>query len=239
MSNLANFNPEDYERLIARWLKAEKEGELYPVEFDLAWKIAGYSRRDLGKRKLTGSNMLAKGKDYIVLDGGALIDKVDKAMIGRSPDTIMLTTECFFALCLVTQIQNPIKAAILHFLTNGKIQFGSDFSNNDKSGFVYLVRASKTSFYKIGCSKKPYQRLQSLQTGSPLEIKIIERIFSFDSQGLEKDLHDYYSAYWLRGEWFDFPDEVVREFHSTANDLDKTREETLPLIDHSHEHETI
>jgi hypothetical protein len=239
LTTLTNFNPDDYSKLVDRWLKAEKEGELYPVEFDLAWKIAGYSRKDVAKRKLTGSNMLVKGRDYIVIDGGAVIGSSGRSVRGRSPDTIMLTTECFFALCLIAQTQNPIRSAVLHLLTNGKIQFGSDFSDSDRSGFVYLVRASKTSFYKIGCSKKPYQRLQSLQTGSPLEIKIIERIFSFDCQGLEKDLHDYYSAYWLRGEWFDFPEEVVREFVSTANDLDKTREETLPLIDRDYEYETI
>ena len=51
--SLANFKPEDYAALVERWLKAEKEGNQFPVEFDIAWQIAGYSRKDHGKRLLT------------------------------------------------------------------------------------------------------------------------------------------------------------------------------------------
>jgi hypothetical protein len=61
MTTLTNFNPDDYSKLVDRWLKTEKEGELYPVEFDLAWKIAGYSNKANAKRKL---NRLKDGRDF-------------------------------------------------------------------------------------------------------------------------------------------------------------------------------
>jgi hypothetical protein len=91
----------------------------------------------------------------------------------------------------------------------------------ETSGFVYLVKATTTSFYKIGVSKDCYKRLQTLQTGNPLELTIIERIFSVDCIAIEKALHTYYEAYSIRGEWFDFPKSIENEFYSIANQLDK------------------
>jgi len=91
----------------------------------------------------------------------------------------------------------------------------------ESSGFVYLVKATTTSFYKIGVSKDCYKRLQTLQTGNPLELTIIERIFSTDCLAVEKALHAYYEAYSIRGEWFDFPESIEREFYSVASQLDK------------------
>jgi hypothetical protein len=42
---------------------------------------------------------------------------------------------------------------------------------------------------------------------------------------LEKALHDYYAAYWLRGEWFELPDECIHEFPAIANELDTKLEQ--------------
>lgn len=95
----------------------------------------------------------------------------------------------------------------------------------DTSGFVYLV-ATPNGWYKIGMSKHPYKRMSSLQVGTPLEITLIHRVFSFDCAALEKALHDYYQAYWLRGEWFNLPQSCVFEFPSVATELDKTLEQS-------------
>ena len=61
MSNLTNFNPEDYSKIVDRWVRAENDGVEFPVEFDLAWKIAGYSNKANAKRKL---NRLKDGRDF-------------------------------------------------------------------------------------------------------------------------------------------------------------------------------
>jgi hypothetical protein len=103
----------------------------------------------------------------------------------------------------------------------------SDFSaDRDNSGFVYLARNGK-HWYKIGLSKQPLKRMSSLQTGSPLEVTLIHRVFSFNPVELEKSLHEYYSAYWLRGEWFEFSRQMVNEFPSVAAELDGQLETKL------------
>ena len=104
-----------------------------------------------------------------------------------------------------------------------------DWQQDDAVGFIYLAKATQTRWCKIGMSKQPYKRMTSLQTGSPLEITLIHRIFTFDMSALEKALHEYYSAYWLRGEWFDLPSECVQEFPTIANELDmKVEQVCLP-----------
>lgn len=104
-------------------------------------------------------------------------------------------------------------------------KFSHQKNQKDDSGFVYLAIASQTRWCKIGMSKQPYKRMSSLQTGSPLEITLIHRIFTFDMVALEKALHDYYAAYSLRGEWFDLPAECIREFPAIANQLDTAIEQ--------------
>lgn len=98
-------------------------------------------------------------------------------------------------------------------------------SNKDTSGFIYLAQSSCTHYYKIGMSKQPYKRMKSLQSGSPLEIILIHRIFTLDMVALEKALHEYYNAYWLRGEWFELPMDCVKEFPLVANQLDTMLEQ--------------
>jgi hypothetical protein len=49
MTNLVNFN---VERLIEQWYQQEQDGVQFPVPFDIAWQIAGYSRKDSAKRRL-------------------------------------------------------------------------------------------------------------------------------------------------------------------------------------------
>lgn len=52
---------ENIQSLINKWLEQEQNGVRFPVDFDTAWQIAGYSRKDSAKRKL--SKML-EGIDF-------------------------------------------------------------------------------------------------------------------------------------------------------------------------------
>jgi phage anti-repressor protein len=45
--------PENIQALIDKWLEQEQNGVRFPVDFDTAWYIAGYSRKDSAKRKLS------------------------------------------------------------------------------------------------------------------------------------------------------------------------------------------
>ena len=108
--------------------------------------------------------------------------------------------------------------------------FGCDRADNlDCSGFVYLARNGNTHWYKIGISKQPYRRMTQLQVGTPLEITLVERVFTMDAPKLEKALHEYYQAYWMRGEWFDLPTDEVVIFDKIAGRLDR-RLEVLPCL---------
>jgi phage anti-repressor protein len=119
MTNLTNFNPEDYEKLIARWVKAEKEGELYPVEFDLAWKIAGYSRRDSAKRTLVDKGYFTEGDDFFIEKGTILHNSVESAAVGRSSDLIMLSCDAFKEFCMVSKTVTG-KATRKYFIESEK-----------------------------------------------------------------------------------------------------------------------
>jgi len=95
MTNLTNFNPDDYSKLVDRWLKAEKEGELYPVEFDLAWKIAGYSRKDVAKRKLA---KLKNGRDFST-------DERKNGLRGRSEEYVTMTCDALKHFLLLAETE--------------------------------------------------------------------------------------------------------------------------------------
>jgi len=99
----------------------------------------------------------------------------------------------------------------------------------DKAGFVYLIKQTKTNLCKIGVSRDVYARLQTLQTGSPFELVILKRIFSINPFLLESQLHEYYQAYCVRGEWFDFDSQLIAEFDIVALRMDTDNDMSLTL----------
>jgi hypothetical protein len=100
----------------------------------------------------------------------------------------------------------------------------------DKSGFVYLIKTVQNDSYKIGCSKNVYKRLEQLQTSCPFELIVIHRIFSTDAFLLESKLHDYFSAYKIRGEWFELTLDMVNSFLTIADDLDSELEKEISIL---------
>lgn len=99
MNNLTNFNPTDYSKIVDRWLSAEKDGVEFPVEFDIAWKLAGYTRKDNAKRRLTNkSSYLKENRDYLLTSGEWLTS-------GRSSDSMLLTCDAFKHFCLMAETE--------------------------------------------------------------------------------------------------------------------------------------
>jgi len=71
----------------------------FPVPFDLAWGIAGYSMKHHGKRKLTSAkSCLVEGVDYLTKSGESSQD-------GRSSDSIQLTCDTFKQFCLLAETE--------------------------------------------------------------------------------------------------------------------------------------
>jgi phage anti-repressor protein len=90
---------QDIAALLDGWIEAEKNGNEFPVPFDLAWNIAGYSMKHHGKRKLISpKSQLAEGIDYLTKSG-------ESSPEGRSSDEIRLTCDAFKQFCLLAETE--------------------------------------------------------------------------------------------------------------------------------------
>lgn len=78
--------------LLEQWKQAQRNGEKFPVPFETAWVIAGYSRKDVAKRD--GLSGLKVGKHFST-------EKWKNGQRGRSKEIIMLSLDAFKHLCLM------------------------------------------------------------------------------------------------------------------------------------------
>lgn len=105
-----------------------------------------------------------------------------------------------------------------------------------KQGYVhqvYLAWASGTDHYKIGFSMSPQVRLQKLQTGSFAELKLIKTFETLYPREDESYLHNLMGKYGIRGEWFQFPNEVMQNlnwFRSITSEMERQAKPRLTLV---------
>jgi hypothetical protein len=71
----------------------------------------------------------------------------------------------------------------------------------DKSRRVYFIQPTGGGLIKIGMSSNPRERLNLLQTGCPVELRILGTLPG--GQPLELELHQRFAAHRVRGEWFE------------------------------------
>jgi phage anti-repressor protein len=90
---------------VKKWLQAELDGEQFSVDFDVAWVMAGYSRKDHAKRRLTNqSSFLIKGEDYMINPNDDLLPQSGEwTSEGRLSDRIVLSCDAFKHFCLMAQ----------------------------------------------------------------------------------------------------------------------------------------
>ena len=67
---------------------------------------------------------------------------------------------------------------------------------------LYVIRAEKSTLFKIGISDNPESRVRELQTGSPLPLKLIYAVV-VDLVDREREAHCILAAWRKHGEWFD------------------------------------
>jgi hypothetical protein len=67
---------------------------------------------------------------------------------------------------------------------------------------LYVIRADKSTLFKVGISEDPKERLRTLQTGSPFRLKIIHAVF-VSSFNQEREAHRLLAPWRIHGEWFD------------------------------------
>lgn len=71
------------------------------------------------------------------------------------------------------------------------------------AGWVYFIQSVDGGPVKIGYAKDVEKRLGHLQSGSPVILQVVLKIESDMPIRLEQELHQRYSRYRIRGEWFD------------------------------------
>ncbi len=69
--------------------------------------------------------------------------------------------------------------------------------------YIYLIRCSENSFYKIGISKNVEQRLKQIQTSSPDKVYLVHKYESSYASKIERALHNFYKSYHRNNEWFE------------------------------------
>lgn len=80
-------------------------------------------------------------------------------------------------------------------------------SNSDR--FIYILKSG--TYYKIGIAKDVAQRLRNLQTGNPIEIALVSAAFFEGAPRFESKLHEAFSEYRTRGEWFELPPDKLED----------------------------
>lgn len=101
---------QNIQSLIDGWIEAERNGTQFPVSFDLAWPMAGYSTKSNAKRKLLSERLgLSKNIDF------AFIRSDEWSQEGRSSDLVALTTDAFKQFCLAAGTPEG-KATRLYFI---------------------------------------------------------------------------------------------------------------------------
>lgn len=68
------------------------------------------------------------------------------------------------------------------------------------AGVVYFITTKDALFVKIGFSTKPQERVQALQTSSPVKLSLLAMIPG--TMETERYFHELFSDYRTDGEWF-------------------------------------
>ena len=93
-----------------------------------------------------------------------------------------------------------------------------DLVEKNAGGWIYLVKAEGTNRYKIGRSKEPLRRYQTLKRQSPYPLKVMEVFYTLDAATDEAHLHSVFAEHRIHGEWFEFEKASdIEEFFKERN----------------------
>lgn len=76
------------------------------------------------------------------------------------------------------------------------------FPDADLGTYIYVIQEGEDGPIKIGVSNDPSRRLQELQTGNALDLRLLVK-----RPGIRKDevrLHHLLATHRMKGEWFEF-----------------------------------
>lgn len=95
------------------------------------------------------------------------------------------------------------------------------------NGGVYILRCD--NLYKIGLSKNVLSRFDSLYTDLQKPIHLLNVIRTNDMYLAEKHLHEKYTRYWVMGEWFCLPEDIVLEIMSITSIVCNWKDKTYHI----------
>jgi predicted GIY-YIG superfamily endonuclease len=87
--------------------------------------------------------------------------------------------------------------------------------------FVYLIRLSENSYYKIGTTKNIYKRIKQLQTGNAENIFLVNSFESKYAFKIEMALHNFYTDKNKINEWFEFSIEDEQSFIKNCKKIEE------------------
>lgn len=84
-------------------------------------------------------------------------------------------------------------------------------------GYVYLMHAVGTEWYKIGFSVNPEQRSEALAAKAPYDVEIVHMVQVSDMRSVESYWHERFASKRVNGEWFTLDDDDIAEFCSAGD----------------------
>ena len=96
-------------------------------------------------------------------------------------------------------------------------------------GFVYLIKEeSNENKYKIGMTNKTLeQRMNSLQTGNPNKLTLINYHESKNPKAVEKTLHNFFRHKNILREWFDLDEDDINKFKPICEQVESNIQSLL------------
>ena len=90
--------PDSHASIIDKWMEQERNGVKFPADFDIVWKIAGYSNKANAKRKLT---KLSEGADFLRSDEMVVRPQGG----GKKAQLIEMTCDAVKHFCLLAETE--------------------------------------------------------------------------------------------------------------------------------------
>lgn len=88
---------------------------------------------------------------------------------------------------------------------------------NPIPGHIYVLKSWATGLYKVGCTRDLKRRLAEFETGSPEKLTLEISFHVSDMYAAEKNLHEMYSKWRSKGEWFELDNQVIAELRASIN----------------------
>lgn len=72
---------------------------------------------------------------------------------------------------------------------------------------IYIVQCDE--YVKVGIATKVFNRVNEMRVGNPRELKLLAYWPSANAVIEEHEIHQLLNQYWVRGEWFKLPSELL------------------------------